>query len=1140
MALMAFLLLMPALKAQNDTIWVQTLTFDSITTRRGIWNFPEGETYREILMYYTLKCDPQTTHDKYDCGEWDYLTYSDVFDHTGIMDSTLYHQASFSLLNGQSFDSLELTNQELFYWAGFDQKHASFTDTLAMEEALLGSGASLNTNILKSGLQDSRMQFIYKAEELSAAGLAAGNINSLALFAEISEPVVLERLRIGMKQISLTEMSPALLVQDAQTVFFDSLYLENSGETGLTFHEAFEWDGSSNILLDLSFEYEGNEGTSISLKADDAGFKSGISTAKDDYSLRFDGGADYAQLEDGVYFNGDFTIEAWINKEGNTSWSRLIDFGNGPASDNVILALSQATSGKMNMTVYHGGTSKGFTTDEAVPMNGWNHVAVSMWNNIGKLYLNGEVFKMGLLQEPKDTIRENCYIGRSNWTNDKYAKAKIDELRIYNYAREPEEIITEMHTQLPDPELYPGLIAYYDFNEGEGNIIHDRSAVSYDGQSFGYPDWHRTHGHQRYSGFAQDNMRPKVSFRHIESSALDVIDYLSKDKQKAAATQLMVFEDDENPTIANDTIEVYPGGWQYVYRNGEKADSVYYSVDDVLYKQMIPYYGEPFEILDRWEIGRFITPYGINLTLGSGFTWIYDVTVYAHLLQGDVEFRAGNQQELIDVKFALIKGTPPRDVIQIQRPWGARSSQLYKNLDDDVVMFDTLLSVNENTQQIKMITRLTGHGHNSNNGEYPHCCEWKDNTHYLLVNGVDNADWHIWQTHDCALNPVYPQGGTWNGSREGWCPGDRVKDWEFEIGDQIQNGQISVDYDITPVPESNQGMGNGNYVMAFHMVEYGASNFELDAEVYDVITPNDQEYYSRKNPICADPKIKIRNNGTSELTSLTISYGISGREPLTYNWTGNLAPNHFETITLPVVSEEFWLGDGQNLFTVNLSRPNGQNDEYADNDSYTTHFTVPDLYSEDLVLHLKMNNQPYRYSITIKDINNEEVYSRTGMQADSLYTDTLNYADGCYTLELIDSEGMGLSYWAYPAQGSGYLRIFDTDGNRLKNFNGDFGRSIRYSFNLGNTTFIKEPNLDREITLYPNPASNMLNIRARLFEGTTNITAWDYLGKNVGEWVFETNDQLSEEINISSWAPGIYLFRIRNGAYAETKKIIVR
>jgi len=37
----------------QDTINVQTLTFDSITTRRGIWQFPEEGEFRKILMHYT-------------------------------------------------------------------------------------------------------------------------------------------------------------------------------------------------------------------------------------------------------------------------------------------------------------------------------------------------------------------------------------------------------------------------------------------------------------------------------------------------------------------------------------------------------------------------------------------------------------------------------------------------------------------------------------------------------------------------------------------------------------------------------------------------------------------------------------------------------------------------------------------------------------------------------------------------------------------------------------------------------------------------------------------------------------------------------------------------------------------------------
>ncbi len=39
-----------------------------------------------------------------------------------------------------------------------------------------------------------------------------------------------------------------------------------------------------------------------------------------------------------------------------------------------------------------------------------------------------------------------------------------------------------------------------------------------------------------------------------------------------------------------------------------------------------------FEIIEPFEIARFITPYGKRLDLGlNGFTWIYDVTDYEPL-----------------------------------------------------------------------------------------------------------------------------------------------------------------------------------------------------------------------------------------------------------------------------------------------------------------------------------------------------------------------------------------------------------------------------------------------------------------------------------------------------------------------------
>ena len=100
-----FIALSTNISAQ-DTTWVQTFTFDSISTRRADFEFPatlDEQRFEKVLMYYKLKCSPLTTWDQYNCGEWDYLTYTRVFDHTGFFDSVrvdsvkyLHNYSSFS------------------------------------------------------------------------------------------------------------------------------------------------------------------------------------------------------------------------------------------------------------------------------------------------------------------------------------------------------------------------------------------------------------------------------------------------------------------------------------------------------------------------------------------------------------------------------------------------------------------------------------------------------------------------------------------------------------------------------------------------------------------------------------------------------------------------------------------------------------------------------------------------------------------------------------------------------------------------------------------------------------------------------------------------------------------------------------
>jgi hypothetical protein len=90
-----------ALAQSADTTVVQTFTWQAQNNPanaydspgRRWFNFPpsnNGVEYQKILMYYNLKCFEDGTAGNlgYPCGEWDYLTYTYLYNHTGVIDST--------------------------------------------------------------------------------------------------------------------------------------------------------------------------------------------------------------------------------------------------------------------------------------------------------------------------------------------------------------------------------------------------------------------------------------------------------------------------------------------------------------------------------------------------------------------------------------------------------------------------------------------------------------------------------------------------------------------------------------------------------------------------------------------------------------------------------------------------------------------------------------------------------------------------------------------------------------------------------------------------------------------------------------------------------------------------------------------
>lgn len=549
-----------------------------------------------------------------------------------------------------------------------------------------------------------------------------------------------------------------------------------------------------------------------------------------------------------------------------------------------------------------------------------------------------------------------------------------------------------------------------------------------------------------------------------------------------------------------------------------------------------------------YEIARYITPYGINLTLGpNGFTWVYDVTDYMSLLTDSVKLSSGNTQELLDLKFVFIKGTPPAEVIKINQIWNTgAASYSYKNLDSNKVLKAKSIKVEPNAEVLKFRSRITGHGHNSNDGNYPHCCEWKNNTHSLYSGNQLIKDWHIWQTLDCADNPVFPQGGTWPYAREGWCPGDRVKDTEFDVTRFKTGDSLQLDYRITPVPANNLGMGGGNYVIAMHIIQYGKPAFTNDAEVYDVLSPSSAQINSKFSPACEEPKIVIRNNSLDTMTSLDLEYSISGGYIMKYKWKGKLGFLQTETILLPIYDAGFYRGNGKNIFNATITKRNGKADSYADNNTMTSPFKLPDIYKDKLYIEFKTNNNPDENRYILKDSHDSIILKKDNLVANKIYRDTLNNLKaGCYTLELLDDGTDGLNFWANTAQGSGFFRLRKANATAiLKNFGVDFGYRIYYAFIFDSLQIGRQPeepkNInDDEAIIIPNPSKGSFTILTSGLTGNYELEIIDAIGNIVLKKSVNTETQPDIEIKDLNISSGIYFVRLSNGNKRIVRRLLV-
>ena len=154
----------------------------------------------------------------------------------------------------------------------------------------------------------------------------------------------------------------------------------------------------------------------------------------------------YYTIPTDVYFNSEFTLTAWVKPDTDSDkYSRIVEFGNGKANDNVILMMnsdSTSTFYPQFCVVHNSNTQKCIGSSTALSLNNWNFIAATFTSTQANIYvsgiLSGSISYSSFL--PANINRSRNYVAGSSWGGSN-TESSIDDIRIYNRALSASEIL---------------------------------------------------------------------------------------------------------------------------------------------------------------------------------------------------------------------------------------------------------------------------------------------------------------------------------------------------------------------------------------------------------------------------------------------------------------------------------------------------------------------------------------------------------------------------------------------------------------------------------------------------------------------------------------------------------------------------
>lgn len=182
-------------------------------------------------------------------------------------------------------------------------------------------------------------------------------------------------------------------------------------------------------------------------------------------------GSDHFTLPAGMAnFTSGLTISAYVNFGNVGSWERIMDFGNGMASNNIFFTRF-GTTRDLIFGIYSGAASLGYCqATNGIIENTWATYAVTLSGTTGNILCT--IFRDGTSIHsatysafPQNIPRSNNFIGKSNWGDDVFFDNGIAAFAMYNRALSTSEIASLSAAQID--QVNPSISSATSFSAAE-------------------------------------------------------------------------------------------------------------------------------------------------------------------------------------------------------------------------------------------------------------------------------------------------------------------------------------------------------------------------------------------------------------------------------------------------------------------------------------------------------------------------------------------------------------------------------------------------------------------------------------------------------------------------------------------------